>query len=321
MDIYRALNFRNLIHMADADIGQRWDEAERDAQQNWWFSPKFRALKEEVIGHVISRGTEVIVNESLYFTSLRGGRWNLPKSHGVLYCSENPLLSCLEVAYHNLMDGVPHLRRLKAVEDRIAASINIRVPSELRFLIVVLVFELAEGGKSRILDDTSDAVKAACNEAGFRNYTRSPRFDEGFIRGNDYTVTQTIGAMLYGQKCGRIVVRSARLGQPMRLLLLTEHAFDMGTSPVRLKPLYYEFDCRVEPLSSSSCFELRVSAHGQGNSIDFPIHLERVPLRPSARSKAVRRYLPSNTRAPEKDGRVAMLQEYHLESSCPFRQP
>jgi hypothetical protein len=255
----------------------------------------------------------------MYFASLKGGRWNLPKSHGVLYCSENPLLSCLEVAYHDLMEGLPHLRRLKAIQDRISTSINVHIPDDLRFLIVVLVFDLAEDRDAWVLDETLQTVKATCNQAGFRNYTGSPGFDEDFLLGNDYSVTQTIGAVLYGQKRNLMMVRSARLAQPMKLVLPNDHAFEPGASPLRLKPLYYEFDCRVEPLAPTRCYVLEIKARGRSEELDITMHLDRVPLRPSVKSSAVRTYLPSNTRSPEKDGRSVVIQKYHLPSLCPHR--
>jgi len=319
MRIYRALNFRSFIHLVDADLTDQWNRAEGDSSQNWWFSGKYRGLKEEVINHVIQMGTEAIVEESLYFTSLGGGRWNLPKSHGILYCSENPLLSCLEVAYHNLMEGLPYLRQLKNIEDRIRTSINLSVPDEMRFLIVVLVFNLRDDEKLREIDTSLGRVKSVCDNAGFRNYTGSPGFDENFIFGNDYSVTQTIGAMLYGQNSRLIGVRSARTDHPIRLILPTERAFYGGSSPLKLELDYYEFECQVQPLAPTHCHELSIKAKGMTREMEIDIHLDRVRRRPTARSKGVKLYLPSNTRSPKEDGRMVVLQKYHLPSECPFR--
>lgn len=303
--------------MVDPDLSKKWDDAERRASENWWFSTKNQGLKKQVTSYVIQSGAKAFVDESLYFTSLKGGRWNLPKSHGVLYCSENPLLSCLEVAYHDLVEGLPHLRRMKNIEDKIRTSINVRVPDELRFLIVVLVLELDEGLKEVVIGQDVKAVKRICNRAGFANYTRHKKFDSDFLFGNEYMVTQTIGAVMYGQGTRLLKVQSARTTEDIKLELPVDRSLIGNPYPVRLKPVYYEFDCRVEPLAPTSCFEFSIDIKGNSQSLSTDIHLDRVPARPTVRSKATRLYVPSNTRSPEQDGRIVVLQKYHLPSDCP----
>jgi len=303
--------------MCDPDLTKKWDNAERHASENWWFSKKHQTLKNEVISSVIQRGTQEFVDDSLYFTSLKGGRWNLPKSYGVLYCSENPLLSCLEVAYHDLMEGLPHLRRMKNIENKIRTSINVHIPDELRFLIVVLVLELGDNLKEEVIDKDLNTIKRVCNQAGFANYTGHERFDTNFLFGNEYMVTQTIGAVMYGRKTQVLRVQSARTGEGIKLALPVDRAFRTNPYPVQLRPVYYEFDCRVEPLAQSSCFEFSIDAAGRNKDLSIAIHLDRVPVRPTLRSDATRLYLPSNTRSPEQDGRIVILQKYHLPPECP----
>lgn len=317
MDLYRALNFRNLIYLINPDLIKKWDDAEQRASENWWFSARREALKKEMINYVIQSGAKAFVDESLYFTSLKGGRWNLPKSHGVLYCSENPLLSCLEVIYHDLMEGLPHLRRMKNIEDKIRTSINVRVPDELRFLIVVLVLELPNDLKETEIDQDLKSIKSICNRAGFANYTGHMGFDKEFLFGNEYIVTQTIGAVLYGRHAQLLRVQSARTLEEIKLVLPIDRALKRDPYPITLKPMYYEFDCRVEPLSPTSCFQFSIKAEGQNEVLDVQLHLDRVPTRPTIRSSCSKVYLPSNTRSPEKDGRMVVLQKYHLPAQCP----
>jgi hypothetical protein len=320
MNIFRALNFRNLVYMIDPDLRRQWKDAQKPSSENWWFSDRHRDLKRRIVNYVIQKGVEPFVEESLYYTALTGGRWNLPRSHGILYCSENPLLSCLEVAYHELMGGLPHLRRMKRIEDKIRTSMNVTVPEELRFLIVVFVIELSGKVKETELDKDVKSIKSICNQAGFGNYTGHREFDKEFLFGNEYTVTQMIGAVIHGQRSDLIRVQSARTLENIKLVLPLDRAFDQDPYPVQLRPVYYEFDCRIEPLTSTSCFEFQIKARGQSAGLDVRIHLDRVPASPTARSSVARVFRPTRLRYSEKTDRIVVLQKYHLPTDCPWKR-
>jgi hypothetical protein len=318
MNLYRALNFRNLVHMVDPDLRGQWEDAQKPSSQNWWFLDRHRDLKRRVVNYVIQRGVKSFVEESLYYTALTGGRWNLPRSHGILYCSENPLLSCLEVAYHELMSGLPHLRRMKRIEDKIRTSTNVTVSDNLRILIVVFVLELSVELKETELDKDVGTIKSICNQAGFGNYTGHREFDKEFLFGNEYTVTRTIGAVIYGQRSELIRVQSARTHEDIKLLLPLDRAFDRKPYPVQLRPVYYEFDCLTEPLTVTSCFDFQVRVKGQDAGLDVRIHLDRVPARPTAGSSAAKVFRPTRLRYSEEADRIVVLQKFHLPTDCPW---
>lgn len=162
-----------------------------------------------MIKNIISDSDEFF-DKSADFNSKVGGRFNPAKSYGAIYTSSSPTLSMLEVLYHVFDSSLGLYKSIKKSSDKLTSSFNVPVPEKIEVLIVALELDIKESFKTVNLCRDSSSFKVLCEDLGFYRYIDGG-FNEDFIFGNDYEITNIMGCYYHRQKNTALKSPSARV--------------------------------------------------------------------------------------------------------------
>lgn len=217
MILYRAIEFSRLAFLIDDEHQVVWKDhkdsySSEDAEfKNWWLLDTSFSDRSQMVKNLITRN-DLFFEKSLDFNSKQGGRFNPEKSFGAIYASSCPTTASLEVLYHIFESSFGLYKSLKKSSDKLTTSFNIPVPNHLEVLIVVLEFEVKNinDAESVNICDNRETFIDLCQDLGFYRYIDSD-FDEDFIFGNNYEITNIMGCNIHKEKESVILAPSARL--------------------------------------------------------------------------------------------------------------
>lgn len=213
MKLYRSIEFSRLTFLIDEDHKFAWEELvelakEDDNYSNWWLKSNNKLKTHQMLKNVISNSNEFF-EKSADFNSKIGGRFNPAKSFGAIYTSSCPTLSMLEVLYHVFSSSLGLYNNLKKSSDKLTSSFNVPVPEKIEVLITALELE-TDDSELKTLCKNKELFKKLCTDLGFNRYI-DILFDEDFIFGNDYEITNIIGCHIHSTENKPIKVPSARV--------------------------------------------------------------------------------------------------------------
>ena len=247
-----------------------------------------------------------ITETSRSYSALQGGRFNAPKSHGVLYCSEHPFIAALEVTYHTVVDALRRIRQVRQLEKEYTSAMNLQLATELDFLVAVFVLQ-TKAVRAHEPDATLRTLRELCDSLGYSRYTTS-NFDEDFIFGNDYSLTHILAANALRERHDSIRVGTARLAGRLKyknLVLLD----GIGTTTVL--PQYYLFRVTAKPGDKRHPHVLSLRRADTNKGATINLLLDNVPVRPTPRSRCVREYPNGGLRRIE-ESRQVVVQKFSL---------
>lgn len=216
MKVYRAIEFSKLIWMISDDASLRWNEAhiyheDKSSQEsNWWMNPELKPFIHEMISDIVHHGQDKFFDKSLEFNAMQGGRFNPSRSFGVLYTSSDPLMAALEVLYHQFTSAYPLYKRMNRNSNQFTSSFNMKVPQNLRILIIVFEIDIDDNYCTREVCCDIEDLKKDCKTLGFERYI-GEKFSRHFIFGNDYEISRILGCYLHSANDPSFKVPSARV--------------------------------------------------------------------------------------------------------------
>jgi hypothetical protein len=256
MKMFRAIEFGKLIWLITDDTALIWhsanmmyEEGQSQNFSNWWLSPAFTKTRRFIVSDICKNSESGFFENSFYYNAMQGGRFNPAKSFGVLYSSSNPLLSALEVLYHQYCSAYPLYRRMNKSSSQFTSSFNVQIPKKLDLLIVSFEIEVDEKYCNLEVCDSSESLEELCRSIGFERYI-GDNFSRDFIFGNDYEISRLIGSHLHTKDTSSFKVPSARIDFKMqdedkiRNFIIPEKEFD--SKKIKLTGKFYEFRTQVD---------------------------------------------------------------------------
>lgn len=218
MKIYRSIEFSKLLFLLKEDYQFFWDELqskrdqENDARlhRNWWMNDASIKDRREVISSIIQQNHQGFFENSFEFNAMAGGRFNPEGSFGLLYCSNTPVVSALEVLFHNFADLSPIHGNIQRNEFKLSSAFDMTLPNELSVLIIAFEIEIDDISALEKINDSQQGLGDACGVIGFSRYTNAG-FDRDFIFGNDYEISRHLGSYLYSKQTPGFLCPSARI--------------------------------------------------------------------------------------------------------------
>jgi len=323
MKVYRAIEFSKLIWMISDYAALRWNQARSEHEplhshtSNWWLSTDFELFKDEMISDVIYQGQDKFFEKSLEFNAMQGGRFNPARSFGVLYTSSDPLVAALEVLYHQFMSTYPLYRRINSSSKQFTSSFNIKVPRQLKILIVAFEIDLADEYCQTEVCGDLESLKEDCRRLGFERYI-GEKFSRDFIFGNDYEVSRIIGSYLHTFEDPSYKVPSARISFDIqdqlgiRNYLIPERQYD--PAKIDLTGNYYEYVVSLDfELEDTSGHQVDIEVRGL-TSETFSIKLQPIPRKGKPISQHIR-YEPNLNDGSDKNRfhRLVEIQRFYVK--------
>lgn len=315
MKLYRAIEFSRLSFLIDEQHQDYWSAiaarnlSGADRFKNWWLKDRYEAERRGMVKNVINQNSIDFFIKSLDFNSKTGGRFNPKKSFGSIYASLSPTIGALEVLYHIFSSACPIYNTLKKSSDRVTNALNIPVPDSTELLIIVLEFQIDDAINCADLYSTTETIRDLCHSLGFSRYINSD-FDENFVFGNDYEISNIIGCHLQAANKS-IKVPSARIDVSAQRdmgignIVLSENVISdhMPSLEDRFKEYFITIDWR----ENSRGFPIKVNSIGS-SSVEHLLYLEAPPTK---KSKRIREFTQISD-ADKKYTRKVELQKFVL---------
>ncbi len=255
MKVYRAIEFSKLIWMISDDGSLYWNQAHfshinqtGNRGSNWWLNLDLKNYRDIVISDVIYKGQDIFFDKSLEFNAMQGGRFNPPRSFGMLYTSSNTLMSCLEVLFHQFENAYPLYKRMDNNSTLLTSSFNMNVPRDLDISIVVFEIEIEHTLCQREICGDVEVLKEDCRKIGFERYI-GDKFNRNFIFGNDYEISRILGCHLHSETDPSYKVPSARVDFELqdelgiRNYLIPERRYNV--EEIKLTGKYIEYNAKI----------------------------------------------------------------------------
>ena len=288
MKLYRSIEFSRLTFLIDENHKIKWEELEKSAKQkksysNWWLEDKNSNERHQMIKNIISDNSQFFT-KSADFNSKVGGRFNPSRSFGAIYTSACPSLSMLEVLYHVFDSSLGLYKNLKKSSDRLTSSFNVPVPEKIEVLITALELEVNESIKLTNLCKDRSSFKKLCKELGFYRYIDNG-FNEDFIFGNNYEITNIMGCHFHKQKSISLQAPSARVDIKHQKngqynVIIPENLIE-ALNP-RLTGRFREYVCTMDMNEINEKHEITIKAAGS-NTASETIYLQNKPTKRNKR--------------------------------------
>ena len=288
MKLYRSIEFSRLAFLIDDDHSEAWRNLEEKAHNslaysNWWLQEKNEKKRHQMVKNIVSDSPQFF-DKSADFNSKIGGRFNPPKSYGAIYTSSSPTLSMLEVLYHVFDSSLGLYKNLKKSSDKLTSTFNVPVPEKIEVLVVALELEVPEPENIVSLCEDAGYFKSLCEELGFYRYM-GKNFNEDFIFGNDYEITNIIGCHFHRQKHTALRSPSARVqlgkhGKERYNLILPENLSDYLRP--QLTGNFIEYLCSMEMNEHQDKHVISIKAAGRTEA-EETIYLQSRPTRKNDR--------------------------------------
>lgn len=288
MKIYRAIEFSKLIWLITSETSLVWHSANveyngtNQKTSNWWLSNDYLEKRRYICSDICINSERAFFDNSFYYNAMQGGRFNPSKSFGVLYASTNPLLSALEVLYHQYCGAYPLYKKINRSSKEFTSSFNVQIPKKLDLLIVVFEISIDDSYCKLEICDSQDSLIELCSKIGFERYI-GENFSRDFIFGNDYEISRLIGAFIHTNDKSSFKVPSARIDFNMqdeiniRNYLIPEKEFD--ANKIKLTGNFYEFSTQVDlELDNNSYHVVNLKAIGQ-KELNANFYLQPKPTR------------------------------------------
>lgn len=288
MKIYRAIEFSKLIWLITGDTALVWHSANmtynetKQSTSNWWLSKDFLKTRRYICSDICKNSEQAFFDNSFYYNAMQGGRFNPSKSFGVLYSSSHPLLSALEVLFHQYNGAYPLYKRINRSSNEFTSAFNVQIPKKLDLLIVSFEIEIDDAYCPLKICESKESLVKLCSSIGFERYI-GENFSRDFIFGNDYEISRLIGAHLHTKDSSSFRVPSARIDFNMqdeinvRNYLIPEKEFD--ASKVRLTGNFYEFSTQLDlELEDNPFHTVSLKVMGQ-DELNARIYLQPKPTR------------------------------------------
>ena len=213
MKLYRSIEYSRLTFLIDEEHQYQWkilnDNAHAENNySNWWLKDCNKLPRHQMIKNVV-KDSPAFFEKSADFNSKIGGRFNPAKSFGAIYASSCPTLSMLEVLYHVFSPSLGLYNNLKKSSDKLTSSFNVPVPEKIEVMITAMELEINETQMATLCDSTSE-FRDLCTDLGFSRYI-DEHFNEDFMFGNNYEITNILGCYLHSIKMEPIKAPSARI--------------------------------------------------------------------------------------------------------------
>ena len=288
MKLYRSIEFSRLTFLIGDDHNAAWKSLEEKAYSNasysnWWLKDKNELKRHQMIKNIVSDSDEFF-EKSADFNSKVGGRFNPSKSYGAIYTSSSPTLSMLEVLYHVFDSSLGLYKNLKRSSDKLTSTFNVPVPEKIQVLIVALELEVQEPEKIVNLCKDTSYFKKLCRELGFYRYMGN-NFNEDFIFGNDYEITNIMGCHFHRQKNTALQSPSARVELEQqrngRFNLILPENLSENLQP-QLTGNFREYLCSMDMNESYGKHAISIKALGKTQT-EETVYLQNKPTRKNGR--------------------------------------
>jgi hypothetical protein len=213
MKLYRSIEYSRLTFLIDEEHQYLWKTLDENAHaennySNWWLKEDNRLPRHQMIKNVVAESS-AFFEKSADFNSKMGGRFNPAKSFGAIYASSCPTLSMLEVLFHLFSSSLGLYNNLKKSSDKLTSSFNVPVPEKIEVLITAMELEIYETEMATLCESNGE-FRQLCTALGFSRYI-DEHFNEDFMFGNNYEITNILGCYLHSTKMEPLKAPSARI--------------------------------------------------------------------------------------------------------------
>lgn len=304
MKLYRSLEFSNLIWLASDYARKLWFESDmkhslnnQDRSSNWWLNNTFENKRRYIIADICKSNSKTFFEKSIEYNAMHGGRFNPAKSFGTLYTSTHPLVSALEVIYHQFLDAYPLYNNLNKNKSKFTSSFNFHIPKKLDFVVVTFEIDFKSEYLIRDVAEDDDTLINYCNEIGFHRYI-GDNFTRDFIFGNDYEISRLLGCYLQSKEEPFFKVPSARVDfmiqdeLEVRNVVIPEKNIDYDK--FSLTGNFYEYRISVDlDLDENQHFPVNMKIYGESDDLnEYMFHLQPRPNK-RRNSNQVIKYMPN----------------------------
>ncbi|TQI71146.1 RES domain-containing protein [Gramella sp. Hel_I_59] len=299
MKIYRAIEFSQLIWLTSDYAKLVWESLSFDEAkklQNWWFYDEHLENKRLIIKDICDNSSTDFFTKSLDYNAMQGGRFNPSKSFGVIYSSNHPLVSALEVLYHQFDGALPLYSRMKKNNRKFTSTFNVKIPRKLESLIIAFEIEIDEDLCTKEICNDEEGLKDLCQTIGFNRYI-GDNFGRDFIFGNDYEISRLLGTYLHTEEDGSFKVPSARIDyefqdeKKIRNFIIPEKNYD--NSKIKLTGNFFEFECNIDLESSNhSEHPVSIKLEGKNGKENLSFSLDPKPSKRYTKNQFIK-YLPT----------------------------
>jgi len=318
MKLYRSIDFSRLIFLIDDLHRELFNRSLTEFSKkrpigNFWLDKSYDNQKYLIIKNVIENG-DVFLKKSFDFNSKIGGRFNPSRSFGSLYCSSQPTLSALESLYHIFERSRGIYKQLQNSSDRLANTFNVQLPKVATSLIVSFEMEIDESIPISSTCMKTNDLKRFCNDIGFARYIDG-KFDENFIFGNDYEISNIIGCYFHNTTKKTVEYPSARIpiDDPLfrRLSNFSIPENVLEENHISLTGNFKEYICEISLDEAVLGYPVKITTGLPANSITEEIYLQPWPLK--KHKNQVKTYTQINEKNPqerEKYSREVRIQKF-----------
>ena len=318
MRIYRAIEFSQLIWLTSDYAKLVWETLsfnENKNSKNWWFYNENLENSRLIIKDICNNTTNDFFTKSLDYNAMQGGRFNPSKSFGVIYSSSNPLVSALEVLYHQFNGALPLYSRMKKSNQKFTSSFNVKIPEKLESIIISFEIEIDDTFCSKEICNDEEELKKLCQNIGFDRYI-GDNFGRDFIFGNDYEISRLLGTYLHTATDGSFRVPSARIDydvqdeQGIRNFIIPEKSYDK--EKIKLTGNFYEYRCEVDLKNLGfNKHPVNIEAQGKNGSEKLKFTLDPKPSKRYTKNQYIK-YLPNteNNEAKKNYYREVEIQKF-----------
>ncbi|WP_461639186.1 RES family NAD+ phosphorylase [Labilibaculum euxinus] len=303
MKIYRAIEFSQLIWLTTDDATLMWeslslrDLGNGNVYSNWWLRPENINERRQIVTDICSNSNEPFFRKSLDYNAMQGGRFNPSRSFGVIYSSSNPLVSALEVLFHQYYGALPLYSKMSKDNNRFTSSFNVNIPRKLDSLIIVFEIEIDDEYCNNEICGDKESLITECEKIGFKRYI-GDNFTRDFIFGNDYEISRLLGAYIHSFENATFKVPSARLDYEIqdefdiRNYIIPEKNYN--PEKMKLTGRYFEYRSKVNlEKSIQNTHEVEVEVIGSDSSKKLYFNLDSVPNKRTAKHQYVK-YEPNS---------------------------
>lgn len=324
MLFYRTIDFSRLIFLIDNSFKEVFENTVLDFQKensngNFWFDSSYDDIKYDIINNVIKNQRDFF-SKSLDFNSRVGGRFNPSRSFGSLYLSDSPTLATLECLYHTFEGSKKVFHTLMKSSDKLNNAFNIQIPNFIENLFVAFEVEVDDSFSSNDICNSRSLLMDLCVNLGFSRYIDEGKFDENFIFGNDYEISNIIGCYYHNNVDSIIKYPSARI--PLNSDSFREISNysvpekDFRRYDFRLTGRIREYRSKVYLEENSYGYNVELEAKGLSiKTVDF--YLQPWPLKRN--KNQIKSYHPVLSGRPhdglEKYSREVRIQKFFLRGS------
>lgn len=290
MKLYRSIEFSRLTFLIDEEHQYRWKMLDDDAHaennySNWWLKQNNQLPRHQMIKNVVAESA-AFFEKSADFNSKIGGRFNPAKSFGAIYASSCPTLSMLEVLYHVFSSSLGLYNNLKKSSDKLTSSFNVPVPEKIEVMITALELEINETSMATLCDSAGE-FRELCTNMGFSRYI-DERFNEDFMFGNNYEITNILGCYLHSTRMDPIKAPSARIAlneqNNGKFNVIIPEKLALTLNPV-LTGKFREYVCVMDMEERSGKHKISIRAEG-ALSHSSDIYLQSKPSKTNGRIRS-----------------------------------